>query len=548
MHIETGNMKAPINYKSYTLDHLGLVAGLYDELNIGEHIDKLVPQDHKQRHVTLGTAIKAMIINGLGFSNHALYLMPHFYQDKPVEHLLGSGVMAEHLNDDMLGRALDNLYAYGVTPLYSQIAAPVIRQLGLTGKTGHLDSTTFHMDGRLNSDSPPEDTDVIHITKGYSRDHRPDLNQVSLQLIVESQAGIPTLMRTLSGNEVDTKSFNDTLNNHIGQLENNINPSYLIGDAALYTKDNLKSMSDCYWISRVPESLKSAKEVIDLFAEELAQGNQEKSTICIESHYAGVQQRWLLIYSKASEERAQQSVSKQMLKQSSANEKAFRGLCREEFSCEKDAKKALDSFCKKLTITEVFNPHVIGIPYFIQSGRPKKDQKPDGIRYSIRGQLASLIHQYEAKIKRKSCFILATNQMDNGQLSEKNLIDTYKNQQKVERGFRFMKDPLFHASTLYLKSPQRIMALMMVMTLCLLVYSALEYRIRSALQKANETFPDQKGAETIKPTARWIFQFFTGIHLLVIQNVTFTILNLNQYHRQLLNLLGKEYQNFYSDG
>jgi hypothetical protein len=51
-----------------------------------------------------------------------------------------------------------------------------------------------------------------------------------------------------------------------------------------------------------------------------------------------------------------------------------------------------------------------------------------------------------------------------GQHREPDFLAAYKNQQKVERGFRFFKDPLF-------------MALMMVMTLCLLVYAALEYRI-----------------------------------------------------------------------
>jgi transposase len=79
----------------------------------------------------------------------------------------------------------------------------------------------------------------------------------------------------------------------------------------------------------------------------------------------------------------------------------------------------------------------------------------------------------------------------------------------IERGFRFLKDPLFMASTLYLKSPKRIMALMMVMTLCLLVYAALEYRIRQALQQHDQTFPNQKGQPTRTPTARWVFQFFT---------------------------------------
>ena len=131
-------------------------------------------------------------------------------------------------------------------------------------------------------------------------------------------------------------------------------------------------------------------------------------------------------------------------------------------------------------------------------------------------------------------------------LSDEQLIAAYKDQQKVERGFRFLKDPMFMASTLYLKSPQRIMALMMVMTLCLLVYAALEYRIREALKQTNETFPNQKGKPVDNPTARWVFQFFAGIHVLIIGQVCELVLNLNQYHAALLKLLGERYEELYS--
>jgi len=74
-----------------------------------------------------------------------------------------------------------------------------------------------------------------------------------------------------------------------------------------------------------------------------------------------------------------------------------------------------------------------------------------------------------------------------------------KDQQKVERGFRFLKDPLFMASTLFLKSPRRIM------TLCLMVYAALEHRIRQGLAEQSQAYPDQKGKPTERPTARWVF-------------------------------------------
>lgn len=183
---------------------------------------------------------------------------------------------------------------------------------------------------------------------------------------------------------------------------------------------------------------------------------------------------------------------------------------------------------------------------FEGKGRPAKGRKPDFYVYRLEGALASRPQERTRKLERKSCFILATNQLGCEALSNAELIDAYKDQQKVERGFRFLKDPMFMASTLYLKSPKRIMALMMVMTLCLLVYAALEHRIREALKEFNETFPNQKGKPVANPTARWVFQFFAGIHVLVIEQMRELVLNLNEHHAALLKLLGERYEGLYS--
>ena len=163
-------------------------------------------QDKDKRTVSLGQAVKGMILNGLGFANRALYLTPQFFSDKPVEQLVGEGITAEHLNDDVLGRALDAIYDYDPNILYPQLAAPAVEHLGLLSRFGHLDSTGFHTDGQYNCNEEPQEG-VIRITKGYSRDHRPDLNQVVLQLICERQAGIPLMMETLSANNSDKTSF-----------------------------------------------------------------------------------------------------------------------------------------------------------------------------------------------------------------------------------------------------------------------------------------------------------------------------------------------------
>lgn len=165
--------------------------------------------------------------------------------------------------------------------------------------------------------------------------------------------------------------------------------------------------------------------------------------------------------------------------------------------------------------------------------------------YQIEGALASLGTTRQTRIDQQSCFILATNELEATQLSPLDLLHGYTGQGHVERGFRFLKDPCFLASSLYLKKPERIMALLMVMTVCVLVYTALEYRIRTALTDHGATFPDQKGKPTQTPTARWVFHAFVGIHVLFIPQQWPIVINLTEEQQNLLHLLGDRYAWFY---
>jgi transposase len=112
----------PATYQSQMLDHLGLVAGMFDELGIGEVIDRSIAQDARRRQVSVGQAVNAMVLNGRGFVHQPLCLVPSFFDNTPLERLIGPEIEAAHLNDAVLGRALDTLYAMGVTPLYTLMA------------------------------------------------------------------------------------------------------------------------------------------------------------------------------------------------------------------------------------------------------------------------------------------------------------------------------------------------------------------------------------------------------------------------------------------
>jgi transposase len=534
-------------YSSSNLDHLGLVAGMVDELGLVELIDAVIIQDHEQRVVSVGQCVKAMVLNGLGFVNRTLYLMPHFFKDKPIGRLLGEGIEAEHLNDDTLGRALDTIYAYGAEQLYGQLAAQSVKRLELSCDIGHIDSTSFHVDGDYNSGQEASEQ-IIHITKGYSRDHRPDLNQVILQLITDNQAGIPLWMEALSGNSNDKESFRKTLNAHLGQLHEGIGLSLVAADSALYTAKTLKDLGDFPWITRVPETIGGTRELILAVSDEWMIDQPERAYTVLGATYGGVKQRWLVVYTQGARERAEQTVDRQHLKKSEVDYKAFSALAKRTFACVADAEAALAALQKKLKFVTLHDSQIVEIKRFKGKGRPQKDSAPDTVGYRVEAGVASMLDMRQRKIQQKSCFIVASNQLDENQLSNEDMLDHYTpGQQKVEHGFRFLKDPWFMANTLFLKSPKRITVLMMIMTICLLVYAALEYRIRQSLQQNEETFPTQIGTTTEKPTARWVFQFFAGIHVLLIDSWREVVLNCNEHHHHLLNLLGERYVHLYAD-
>jgi transposase len=102
------------------LDHLGIVAGIVDELEIVETINEILGEDKREK-ISSGVIVKAIIINGLGFVSAPLYLFKEFYQGKAKEHLLGKGITAEKLTDVKIGKVLDRLWEKGLTEIFIKI-------------------------------------------------------------------------------------------------------------------------------------------------------------------------------------------------------------------------------------------------------------------------------------------------------------------------------------------------------------------------------------------------------------------------------------------
>src|SRR6478672_8712599 len=190
------------SYVPERLDHLGIAAGVCRGIGLAAWLD--AQDEHTHERVSVGTATVAMILNGLGFSNRRLYLVPQFFATKPVEHLLGPGITAEDLNDDCLGRALDWLYAHDPTTLFAGLALRARRAFGIRARQAHVDTTSFSVTGEY---APDLDAHTLAVTYGYSRDHRADLKQWMLALATTRQGDIPLFCQALDGNASDKASL-----------------------------------------------------------------------------------------------------------------------------------------------------------------------------------------------------------------------------------------------------------------------------------------------------------------------------------------------------
>jgi len=533
--------------QSKLLQHLGIVAGVCNEIQLVERIDSCIAQP--RRKVSVGQAVKAMILNALGFSGRALYLNPRFYENRPVESLIGEGIRPEDLHDASLGTALDALYEHGITEVFYRVASAITQEAGIETKFAHLDSTTFSLHGVYNSEEEEVEEPVIHITKGYSKDNRPELNQVVAQLICANRTSIPVWLEVLSGNTSDKKSFKETVNRFQRQVAEKEMP-YLVMDAAFYSREAVREVSDSVrWVSRVPETVKEVKELyrkLDPSAmKELEPGYRSSS---VESTFGGVRQRWLVVFSEQSRERELKTFRKNLEKERRKNEVEWKHVRNREFACEADARKAAAVFSAKLR-HQLITCEVAGKDYYAGRGRPNRGAQPEGRGWFLTGTLCDDDAAIRETEGRKGLFVIATNEMDETALSDQQLLSVYKDQGvSVERGFRFLKDPWFYAESLYLKKPERIMALVMVMTLSLLVYAMAELKVRKALKDKKEFIWDQKKRPTNNPTVRWVFYIFEDVLLLYTgqgEERTAQAMNIREEHRILLRCLGKPYEKIY---
>lgn len=534
-----------MEYSSKVLDHHGIVAGVCREIELAETINRIVGVNEQQK-VSTGDAVMAMVINALGFVSKPLYMFPDFMETKPVDRLFENGLAAEDFNDDTLGRALDKLYENNNTKIFMEVSMRTLSNMGVKRNFFHLDTTSIRVHGEY--EHSDEDMVPIEIVKGHSKDGTFDLKQYLISLITVSESDLPVWIDSLSGNTSDKTHFREIIQHYSKALAEGDEVAYFVMDSAMYTHKNVRELSGMVkWLTRVPESIAMAKDLLieideDSMTISEMDGYRLKSSL---KTYDDVEQRWVVLFSKDAYDREMKTFKKNIEKESEKVEKQLWHFKNDEFKCEPDAVKALRQMEGKWKYHTVDEYKINKKKKTGKRGRPKKGSEAVKTIYLINATFKQDDEAMEASRLRKGKFILATNDVN---LDQEVILREYKQQQSVERGFRFIKDPMFFTNSTFLKKPQRIVSLVMVMGLSLLVYAIAQRKLRNALVEMDETVPDQLGKPTKRPTMRWIFQKFENISLLNVNDGGKTsqqVLNIKPVHEKILALMGEEYEKIY---
>jgi hypothetical protein len=113
------------------------------------------------------------------------------------------------------------------------------------------------------------------------------------------------------------------------------------------------------------------------------------------------------------------------------------------------------------------------------------------------------------------CFVLLTNVPTAGDLahSARDILTVYKDQHGTEQHYGFLKDPVI-VNSLFLKKPERIEALGLVLLLALLIWRVMERAMRTHVDSTSTPLPGWDKKATERPTSFMMVTKFAGVIVL----------------------------------
>jgi transposase len=516
--------------EAYQVQHLPLVKAYADKIGLVEVINQVVPTEME---VDPGTIVLGMILDTLS-GRSPLYRLEEFFTHQDTALLLGKAVAPEVFNDDTVGRILERLYDVGTMKIFTACAVRADQVYGLDKRYVHFDTTSISVYGEYlppeGQPAPQEQAVPFTITHGYSKDKRPDLKQFVFSTLCVDRA-VPLWGKPEDGNASD-KTVNNTVLSDIATFlaKHGVAPgAYIyVADAALVTEDNLAALGDTLFISRLPATYNECGRLI---TEAVAHNTWEDVGVLahtkptthrpVTSYKAyegevtlyGTPYRAVVVHSSAQDKRRQQRLVRDIQTSYNTMQTAARAAEQQEYFCHADA----DSAAARLrAVSAAYHRLEVAVEERLVYGRGRPSaHKPRPItarRYRLKTAISPQTERIARMEEEAGCFVLLTNVSTTGELahSARDILTVYKEQHGTEQNYGFLKDPVI-VNSLFLKKPERIEALGLILLLALLLWRLMERTMRTYVDTTRTPLPGWDKKATERPTAFMMITKFRGV-------------------------------------
>jgi len=510
--------------------HLPIVKQFAKQIGLVDTVDAIV--DTKME-LSPGVTVLAMVLDSLS-GRSPLYRLKEFFHEQDTELLLGVDVSDQMFCDHNLGRVMDKIFETGTQKIFSAIAKNAVDAFGVDTRKVNFDTTSISVFGDYDVGPAPFD-----ITYGYSKDKRPDLKQFLVSMLCVDR-NIPILGSPKDGNASDKAINNEVLtgiSKHMARYGLQPGAFVYVADSAFVTEKNLKEADANHvrFLSRLPATYKECSRAIEaaVIADDwtligplnetddtkrrpAARYKSFDTTVTLhEKEY-----RAIVFHSSAHDKRRHKRIDRLLGKKKKQLEQLCKKAVSKPFFCKPDARTA----AKKLVAGATGNYHEIQwqidkVDKFPRGRPPKgKPRKPSGREYRLQVKIVEDAQAVMPLRLQAGCFVLITNLSEPEFISQwpaHELLRLYKSQSGIEQNFGFLKDPVI-VNSIFLKTPQRIEALGLVLLIALLIWRLIERCMRQYIQRTGTTITGWKDKPTKRPTAFMMTTKF--IHILVLKS------------------------------
>lgn len=531
---------------------LALANKILETIGFVNFINESVEWDEEQCKVTPGHLAKAVILATFFDIRAPLSLIKKRFVGIDTEFLFGEGITAEDLNDFAIGRALDKIAEANPDLLFRTVCLSTYSIYNIAFQRLHSDTTTVSFYGEYDLGdmelSEEEAKEILNIVRGYNKDHKPECKQVVIGKIV-NEHGLPLVNLTMNGNTSDVE-WNQKALELVGELyADKLSEGIYVADSKLMTMPLFQTLMNpkhpVRFVSRCPANFggKLEQKMIEEantddkpWLEFGTFGSGKKACNYKGKEYTktvdGRDVRLLVVHSSAGEARFHSKKEKAR----QALDHAIEDTNKKIFVCEADAQEEWKRFCKshKKSLYLYDVSFVETTHQKRPRGNPGKNPKPPQIisqwslRIQVTGENAEAMTMFQHS---EECFVLITN-VDSKECNMQEILGIYKNQMVVEMDFRIFKEPCV-ASVIYLKTPERIKSLAMLLHISLLVRAMIQYKLRQGIKDYKAEGLPRVGRDGRKlqanPTTRFLIEEFRNHGFIEVEKGKYQLIFISKF-------------------